>query len=214
MNKTTVLLVAAGFWCGLVGCGQTFGGLLYHLNLVQPPKIHAQFVLAKGPLLIVVDDNDEVLQWPSIQDLLVDKIGQTLLKEEVNSQVLTSQQINQIKQRDKDFDKRSISELGKVFAVEQIIWIQIRDFFASARFEDTNNTARFIVRVKVFDPHAETKREMRLWPDKREGKFVTVEKNVIELQSLETDEEIRRLLAVEMAEQLAKLFYKHAPEEP
>ncbi len=57
----------------LTGCaGETFGGLLYHLFLPHSSRVTAEFTLADGPLLILVDDDWEQLTWPPARDVLID----------------------------------------------------------------------------------------------------------------------------------------------
>lgn len=200
------LLVATG------GCSQSFGALLYYMQIFPGEKVEAQFDLGPGPVAILVDDDQGLLEWPSARDVLADRIRTELLEEHAAGSILTVQEINAIRERDRKFNERSISELGEMLAVRRILWIQVRDFYASPNLEDSNSTARFIVRLKVFDPHAETNSRMRLWPDRREGHFVAIEKSAIEFQKVTHHEDAARILVHEMADQIARLFYSYRLE--
>lgn len=199
--------------CALCGCGETFGGLLYHFNVVSPPKVPARFTLASGPLLILVDDDLELLTWPPAQDLLADQIARELRDHKVNEQALASNAVKPLRQIDPDFADRSISELGVKCGAEQVLWMQVKDFAATKDVESISRAARFTVCVKVFNPHAVNKSEMRLWPAQREGEFVTVEKSAAHVTPLATDEDVARMLVGEMARDVGRMFYGYTPED-
>ena len=197
----------------LPGCaGETFGGLLYHFGLLGTPRVAARFDLASGPLLILVDDDLGLLTWAPARDLLTDEIGKRLREARANAQAVPSQTVNAMRRADPQFQERSISELGKKSAARQVLWLQIREFVATKDIDTVSDAARCRVRVKVFDPHAENRADMRLWPADRAGEIVVAAKSAAELVRLETDEDIARTVIVEMADKIAKLFYKHREE--
>lgn len=194
----------------LTGCGgETFGGLLYHLFLPHSSKVAAEFKLADGPLLILVDDDWDQLNWPPARDLLIDEIAKHLRKAKAVNRVFHSHKVNALRRADPKFNERSISELGKDLGAKQVLWLQVREFVATTSFDTVSEAARCTVRVKVFDPHAESKSEMRLWPASREGWYVTAKKSARDLTAYERDEDIARVLITEAAEAVAKLFYDH-----
>ena len=75
MSRPLMAVIGVVITCTSSGCGQTFGGLLYHFNILQRPSIPARFKLTTGPLLILVDDDLSLLTWPQGRDLLADDIG-------------------------------------------------------------------------------------------------------------------------------------------
>ncbi len=194
----------------LTGCGgETFGGLLYHLFLPHSSKVAAEFTLTDGPLLILVDDDLELFTWPPARDLLIDKIAKHLREADAVNRVYPSQKVNALRRADPKFNERSISELGKTLGAKQVLWLQVREFVATTNFDTVSQAARCMMRIKVFDPHAENKAEMRLWPSSREGWILTVSKSARDLTEYERDEDIARVLVTEAAEDVAKLFYDH-----
>ncbi len=194
----------------LTACGgETFGGLLYHLFLPHSSRVAAEFTLAGGPLLILVDDDWEQLTWPPARDLLIDEIAKHLRQAKAVKHVFPSQKVNALRRADPKFNERSISELGKDLGARQVLWLQVREFVATTNFDTVSEAARCTLRVKVFDPHAESKAEMRLWPSSREGWYVTAKKSARHLTEYERDEDIARILITEAAEDVAKLFYDH-----
>ena len=194
----------------LAGCaGETFGGLLYHLFLPHSSKVAAEFKLADGPLLILVDDDWDQLTWPPARDLLIDEIGKHLRQAKAVKRVFPSQKVNALRRVDPKFNERSISELGKDLGAKQVLWLQVREFVATTNFDTVSEAARCTLRVKVFDPHSKSKAEMRLWPASREGWYVTAKKSARDLTEYERNEDIARILITEAAEDIAKLFYDH-----
>ncbi|MCH8878798.1 MAG: hypothetical protein IID34_02815 [Planctomycetes bacterium] len=194
----------------LTGCaGETFGGLLYHLFLPHSFKVAAEFKLADGPLLILVDDDWDQLTWPPARDLLIDEIGKHLRQAKAVKRVFPSQKVNALRRVDPKFNERSISELGKDLGAKQVLWLQVREFVATTNFDTVSEAARCTLRVKVFDPHSKSKAEMRLWPASREGWYVTAKKSARDLTEYERNEDIARMLITEAAEDIAKLFYDH-----
>ena len=199
--------------CTLCGCGESFGGFLYHFNLVNPPKVSAEFALTSGALLILVDDDEELLTWAPAQDLLADQIARELRDHKVNTQAMAGSTVKPMRQTDSDFPTRSISEVGAATGAEQILWLQVRDFMASKDIQTISRAARFTVCAKVFNPRAVNKSELRLWPGQREGEIITVEKSAARVQPLGTDEDVARVLVEEMATAVARKFYSYTPED-
>ncbi len=199
--------------CGACGCGETFGGLFYYLNLLPKRKVTAEFTLTTDPLLVLVDDDMELVTWLPARDRLVDDLALRLREAGANARVIPSQTVNALRQMDPTYEERSIQEIGRKAGATQVLWIQVRDFHARTEIQTILRAARFTARLKVFDPAAEHKSDMRLWPDDREGYLVTVEKSAGELQGLDSDEAVARMLVKEMADQIAKLFYEHTLDE-
>ena len=194
----------------LTGCGgETFGGLLYHLFLPHSSRVAAEYKLADGPLLILVDDDWEQLSWPPARDLLIDEIAKHLRQAKAVNRVFPSQKVNALRRADPKFNERSISEIGRDLGAKQVMWLQVREFVATTNFDTVSQAARCTLRVKVFDPRSKSKAEMRLWPSSREGWYVTVKKSAHDLINYEKDEDIARMLITEAAEDVAKLFYDH-----
>ncbi len=194
----------------LAGCaGETFGGLLYHLFLPHSSRVAAEFTLADGPLLILVDDDLELFTWPPARDLLIDEIAKHLREAKAVNRVFPSQKVNALRRADPKFNERSISELGKDLGAKQVLWLQVHEFVATTNFDTVSEAARCMMRIKVFDPHAKNKAEMRLWPTSREGWILTVSKSARDLTEYERNEDIARMLITKAAEDAAKLFYDH-----
>lgn len=196
----------------LSGCGPTFGALLYHMNVVSEPEIPARFELTKGRLLVLVDDDHELLTWPSAQVVLIDGLAAALEQAEVNHRVVRSSELNTARQRYARFAEQSIAEIGRRLEAEQVLWIQVEEFLADRSEEALSNAARFTVRIKVFDP-AEGEQGQRLWPDDRAGEYASVDLSPHEVQRYARSDDVARVLVEQMIQKIARFFYAH-PAEP
>ena len=213
MNRPLMAFIGLVITCTSSGCGQTFGGLLYHFNILQRPSIPARYKLNTGPLLILVDDDLSLLTWSQGRDLLANEIGRHLREAGVKAQVIPNHKLDAMRRADPLLDGKSISEIGKALGAEQVLWLQFREFVAIKQVQTAVRAARCTMRVKVFDPHAKSKAEMRVWPSFREGEFVSISKSASELIQYAGDAEVARMIVEETADAVAKLFYKHRPDE-
>lgn len=213
MNRPLMAVMGLVITCTSSGCGETFGGMLYFLNILHKPSIPARFKLTTGPLLILVDDDLSLLTWPQGRDLLAEEIGRHLREANVKVQVIPNYKLDAMRRADPLLDDKPISEIGAELGAEQVLWLQFREFVATKQVETAVRAARCTMRVKVFDPHAKRKAEMRVWPSFREGEFVSISKSASELIQYAGDAEVARLIVEETADAVAKLFYKHRPDE-
>lgn len=205
LSRLSVLIVLS---C-VIGCGQTFGGLLHAFNLVPRPRQAARYKLTKGRLLILVDDTDELLTWMPARDLLATEVAKNLREARANTRAVADHEIDVMRRSDTKFEQRSISELGEKFGAEQVLWLQVKEFLASTQVESVSRAARFAVRVKVFDPRAKSKSEMRVWPSGRAGEYISVDKSAADVQEQQTNEDVARMLVTDLGRTVAELFYNH-----
>jgi hypothetical protein len=195
--------------CPVAGCN--FGEFVY---LMMPgKKIPPRFELATGPLLVLIDDDQEVVTWGGAGDALTDQIAKHLRVNGANSSVMSSSAVNALRRQDPDFIRRSIREVGKDAGADQILWIRFVDFVATTAFEDTRNASRCTVVVKVFDPHAEKTMDVRLWPEDRDGEYVTVSREASMLTSAVNDGDVARDMMTELSIKVAQMFYEYREEK-
>ncbi len=96
---------------------------------------------------------------------------------------------------------------------EQVLWIKIVEYYTGLEeAESANEAARLACTVRVLDTRAETRDDVRLWPDSREPHRETVNSSLGRIQRFGA-ERVSRELIEEMADRIAKLFYTYY-EEP
>lgn len=216
-NRRAVLMRRAtpclyGMLCLAAGCGPDFGAVIYHLGLIPEQAVKAEFKLPAGSLLILVDDDMDLVQPPLARELLVDALATQLKEHRVADRVTTNKEIGLIRQTVADFDKLSISEVGRRANADTVIWMQVEDFYVEKDLEMMVTPGRFGVRVKVFNPREENKFRKRLWPPEREGRSVNVTISPHDIRQCKSHAEVHRLLAETMADKVAKLFYDYKVE--
>ena len=201
--------------CCLVtgGCGQAFGAFLYQTGLYHRPTVDAEFTLTEGPLLILIDDDQELLPSARIGDLLGQELARQLEENEVNANIIPAKRVKRMRLSDPRFERRGCREVGKELGAEQVIHLQVRDYVGTTEIESITNSARFSVVVKVINAQAEEASEVRLWPMTGAGQLVTASLTSNQLQKLKTEDAIAKRLARDLAATGAKLFYDHPLEE-
>jgi hypothetical protein len=195
------------------GCGYQFGALLYYLNLNPQDKVKAQFKLPPGPLLILVDDDMDLVQPPLAREALVDAVATQLREHKAADRVTTNEEIGLIRRSVPDFDKLSVSEVGRRASADTVIWMNVEDFYLEKDLQMMVTPARFAVKLKVFNPKEEDKYKKRIWPPEREGRAVDITVSPHDARRCKNRDEVHQLLAATMADKVAKLFYDYKVEK-
>lgn len=191
----------------LPSCGMSQGAALYLLGFGTGKIIEAQFRLAQGPLLILIDDSSQRVDWPPTKRYLFDELAQELLRNQAASKIIPAETLAHLRQIHPDFDKRGCRELGKLAGAEQVLWIEIQSFRAEQRIEEALVAAYFTVTVKVIDASGADRSRVRLWPTAPLGQGMTATMTGSEVSIAKTKDGIARKLAGQLAVQTAKLFY-------
>jgi hypothetical protein len=197
---------------GSAGCGPGLGSVLYIWGLVPEQKVKAEFKIPPGPVLILVDDDLDLVEPPVAREELVAKLTAQLREHKAVEQVTTNEEIGLIRRSVPDFDRLSIREVGRKAKADTVMWMSVDDFYVDDDPEMLVNPARFAVRLKVFNVNEEDKRKLRLWPPEREGRPVSLTVRPTELRECKSRADVHQLLAKEMADKVAKLFYDYTIE--
>jgi len=192
------------------GCTYSGGQLLYMLGFGQADRVPAQFNLTKGPLLVFVDDYNEVLNSPVAARQLFDELSQELLHQGAAKKIIPLETIDGIRQSRADFGSLSAREIGELAGADQVLWVEVLDFLGEEHVFNASNAAYFRVSVRVLNPR-ETKRRsrVRLWPINPSGEQVATSLTGARVVELKTQTAISKALAEDLAAKIAKLFYEH-----
>jgi hypothetical protein len=193
----------------LCGCGPQFGAWLYTLGLVPEQKVAAEYHLPPGPLLILVDDDLDLVQPELARTALVDELARQLKTHEIANRVTTNEEIARIRQSHKDFNTMSIREVGQAAEADTVLWMSVEDFQLENDLAMVVTPAQFTVRLKVFDANAERKQDVRLWPDNREGRFITATMSPHDVRQCASLADVHHQLAALLADKIARLFYDY-----
>lgn len=191
----------------LTSCGMSQGALLYTLGVGRGKKIKARFRLTTRPLLILIDDPLQRIDWPAPRRYLFDELAQELLKHKAATKIVPLETIARLRQAKPNFDARGCREVGKMAGADQVLWIEVQEFRASEQIEDALVAAFFSVTLKVIDVNTKDRSRVRLWPTAPQGQRVTITLTGSEVSIAKTRNAIARKLTDRLASQTAKFFY-------
>ncbi len=197
----------------VASCGQTSGQFLYFLGIGQSQKFKPKYTLSKGPILILIDDPEEKVDWPVANRMLFDALTQELLRNEATETTIPHASIQSLRQADPDFAKLSCAAVGRKLGADQVLWLEVQFFQAREELSDMDQSGVFAVSVKVINPNEQEKRSMvRLWPAGMDGYYVSSQLNAADVSKFRTRDIITQALAQRLAERVAKLFYEYKLE--
>ena len=206
------LLLAAGLMlCS--ACGMSQGSLLYLLGVGRAPLIKAEFRLTDQPVLILIDDAANRVDWPPARRRLFEELSQLLIKEKGAKRIIPLKTIDALRRTEPNFEKRGCREVGKMADADQVLWIEVRDFLAEEQVTDIESAAYFAVSVRVIDVTEERRSRVRVWPTSPDGRLVSVSMTASEASIAKTKSAIARELARRLAIQVTNVFCDHrAPD--
>ena len=207
LRKLLFVSMAGCLLPSLTSCGMSQGALLYTLGGGRGKIIKARFRLTTGPLLILIDDPLQRIDWPTPKRYLFDELAQELLKHKAATKIVPSETIAHLRQAKPNFDTRGCREVGKMAGADQVLWIEIQEFRASEQIEDALVAAFFSVTLKVIDVNTNDRSRVRLWPTAPQGRRVTITLTGSEVSIAKTRNGIARKLTNKLASQTAKFFY-------
>jgi len=195
---------------GVGSCGPEAGALWYHLGLVPKQKVSAEYKLAKGPLLVLVEDNSgQMLATPRLRSLLARDLTRQLAQHNVNKNVISQHLVDRLRRTERRFEQIPPEQIGKRLGAEQVLWVGIDDFAVDTTPEDPNKAGRLSVSVRVLNARARGPEDVQLWPQAGDWRTVSVIKPMHALQTPEGREGLVRAMVAELADRVAKLFYDY-----
>lgn len=215
-REDNLLPIRAGKWVlialllSLGGCTYTGGALLYMLGLGRGQLIEAKFQLTSHPLLILIDDPAQQVDWPPAMRHLFDQLAQELLRHEAAQKIVPRQTVEHLRQTVPNFAKRGAREVGEMAEAEQVLLINVLSYQATKEITEITSAAYLSVSVKVINvlksaghPRA------RLWPTSPRGHRVEIVLSGREIATGFSKGLISKELTTRLSVKLAKLFYDH-----
>ncbi len=201
-----------------------FMGTLSSCNILSPAaylamgqaKAPAQYVLEDRPTVVFVDDRNNAIPVNStrVRRMIAEKVNADLMTHDLVTQTISARDALAVaRNRDRDGKLMSMGAIGAMVGAEQIIYIEMLSF----RGSPDNRTPRpaAACRVKVLDVVSKT----RLFPppdaESEWADAMTMTSTVSpELyRNSQGRRKIQEMLSLALADQVAKLFYKHIPNE-
>jgi hypothetical protein len=184
------------------------------MGVGRGPMVEARFRLTDAPIMILIDDPAQRVDWPMAPRYLFDDLSQELLKRGGASKIVPLQTVNHLRQSVPDFEKRGCREVGKLGNAEQVLWIQVQDFFADQQIQEADVAAYFTVTVKVINVLERRHRaRVRLWPPSAQGHLLSASMTGSEVALVKTKDAICKDLTGRLAVKIARLFHDHRADD-
>ncbi len=191
-------------------CGQTSGQLFALFGVGQTKKVKAQYKLSPGPILVLVDDPQERLDWPVAERMLFDAVTQELLRQKATERTIPWETLQGMRQADPEFANLSARQVGEKAGADQMLWLEVQYFQAREELQELSDVAGFAITLKVLDPkQKESRSDVRLWPTGLDGYLVTSRLSANDVDKFRTRDLIVQALSQELAEKIARLFHDH-----
>lgn len=176
-------------------------------NMTGGDVIDPEYVLSKGPLLILIDDRNNNIDQPAAMRKLQKGIADRFLEYRVNSRVVPFSEWQRLQQSDKGYDKLTIREIGAKLGADQVLYIRVDRFTLFAEPGAPLFKGDFAVRVKVVTTARQS--DVRLWPRERSGRRVSATTEPQSSEGGKSASEITEELAKELSHKIAEFFYEH-----
>jgi len=207
-SRTTCALLAvlAGALLECAGCMPAVGWLV---NTFAPPKkIDALYKPPAGKtMLVFVDDLINPVSYEPIKGELTAQLNSVLEANKVSGRTVRYEDLLSLMASTPGFNRLSVSEVGQKLGADIVLYVKIDRFSlkeneATPLWQGTLATTVRMVEVQ----------KGRLWPDDRpEGYPVRPAETTPQTHPSPTyGEVLSKILAIQMADRIGKLFYDHS----
>lgn len=201
-------VVVAMMTVSLSGCHEIAG--IFAAMGSKDRKVEARYTLGQGPILILVDDVNQLIDWPAAPHYLTDELSQRLIRHKATTKVIPPETLENLKESVEGFSKKSAREIGELLGAEQVIWIETQSFLATDEVSEASEAALWTVTVKVLNAREKTNRaNVRQWPPGVAGEAINVRMTAATAVRLKTRDAVSRGLASLLAIEITKLFAAH-----
>jgi len=169
--------------------------------------ISPEFTLSKGPLLILIDDPNNLVTQPRAIRKLHKEISERFLEYRVNSRVVPFNDWQRLQQTAHGYDKMTIREIGAKLGADQVLYFRVDRFTLHAEPGAPLFKGEFSGKVKVLS--TQRKHDVRLWPRERSGRRVSAKTKAQSTSSGKSASQMADNLAGELGQKIAELFYEH-----
>ncbi len=179
-------------------------------------KTPAMYTLEDRPTVVFVDDRNNAIPINSsrIRRRIADDVSSELMAHELVTQTISPRDAMSLaRRRDREGNLMSMEAIGQAVGAEQLIYIEMLSFRGSS--DNVTPRPSAVCRLKVIDVVTRT----RLFPpvggetDWQEVPVLGLPMSLELYRNSEGRRQIEQSLSAAIADQIAKLFYKHIPDE-
>ena len=197
---------------------------MHGCNIVAPiviatapePTVPAQYTLQNRRTVVFIDDRNNHISPTALRRVLADRTTEKLMEKGIispDNAIRPRDALALAASNDRNGSLMSIGEIGEAVGAEVLIYVRIEAFSSSVDGYKPQPAGGSL--VKVMDITNQT----RLFPDVESeeswARVSTVGKEVSQklYESRVSQRQIFEMLALEMGDDVAELFYDHAPDD-
>jgi hypothetical protein len=204
---------AVALLCAALTAGCTFPAWLAAVT-TPPETVKARYVVPSGSTaLVLVKGADRLIDYPKVESRLVHTINEQLINNDVADFVIDRKEWVTRRLSNPNFDRMSEIQLGRQLKADVVICVIVDRFTLRDRAHAPMWHGVFITRVKLIS--IEEKRQ--LWPPYNDqGEEIRAEVEPPHGSSVDRKfgSAFALLVADDMADRIAKLFYDHPGRDP
>lgn len=212
--RSTILLAIAIASTSLLSSCNILGPAAFIIDGL--PKRDAQYALMDRPTVVFVDDPRNALSDRNLRRYIGDKVATELMLNKIVTVTISSADALGVARGDRHGKRMPIEAIGRAVGAEQVLYIEMMSFTLSP--DNVTPQPMGYCQIKVIDAVNRT----RLFPITDESSQaaaaypvqVALPKLSPELyRSASGRRKINEQLANHMADRIAKVFYRHVPNE-
>lgn len=200
------LLVFSGVFL-LGGCG--LGAWILTATTPEPIEEAVYELPENKAILVLVDDPKSLLIDTEVKRDLTEELNTHLTEQSQTEKTIPYRKLMYVKNAHPDFNQFSVAKIGKLAGADLVICVMVEAF--SLGDDDTQQVirGRFETTVKVISVE-----KGKLWPRDEIGGYKakaidTGQQSPDDLNAKRQMQKLARTMSLEMADNIAKLFYKH-----
>ncbi|TVQ50913.1 MAG: hypothetical protein EA377_13615 [Phycisphaerales bacterium] len=217
MMRTSLLISATALWAILLmTAGCNIVGPVAAV-VAGPGSIEAEYRLEDRPTVVFVDDRKNTMNPIALRRVIADRVTEELMRRNLVTQMISpTDAMNYAAAHDSAKNVIPVDVVGRAVGAEQVIFIEMLGFADQTAEQRSRGVASFQVRV------IDVENRERLFPTSGNGegnfgssapaRFLNANTRDISpemLQSRALRTQVREMLANEVGDRVAKLFYKH-----
>ncbi len=214
MRYLTLLVLAGSLLAAIALTGCNIVGPVAAV-VAGPGEIEAEYRLEDRPTVVFVDDRRNKVNPVALRRVIADRVTEDLMRRNLVSQMISpNDAMSYAAAHDSAKDIMPIEVVGRAVGAEQVIFIEMLEFADQTADQRSRGVASFQVRV------IDVANRQRLFPagggngGPSSGSARVLQANTLDLspdmyQSRAMRSQVREMLAHEVGDRTAKLFYKH-----
>jgi len=176
-------------------------------QFAPPQKVEAVYKPPSGKtILVFVDDLSNPVSYEPVKAELTNRLNEKLVENDIAAETVPYERLLNLMAATPNFNQLRIPTIGRELDADLVLYVEIVGFCLKDSQVSPLWNGKLSTRVKIVDSQ-----EGRLWPvDRFEGyPLEPVETGTVDNPSTSYGAELAEILAEQMADSIAKLFYDH-----